>query len=204
VQPHALSITNATEYGCVYSPAEVSALSVICRERKIGLHMDGARFANAVAHLGCAPADISWDAGVDILSFGCVKNGGMSAEALLFFDPDLAKDFAERRKRAGHLFSKGRFLAAQLLAMIEDGLWLENAAAANAAAAIIGAAAGERLVYPVEANEIFLRMTSDEAASIRAKGFDFYDWAEDEVRLVTSWHHSADDIAPLADAIAAL
>jgi threonine aldolase len=128
----------------------------------------------------------------------------MSAEALLFFDPDLAKGFAERRKRAGHLFSKGRFLAAQLLAMIEDGLWLENAAAANAAAAIIGAAAGERLVHPVEANEIFLRMTSDEAASIRAKGFDFYDWAEGEVRLVTSWHHSADDVAPLADAISAL
>jgi threonine aldolase len=203
-QPHALSITNATEYGCVYSPAEVSTLSAICSEQKLGLHMDGARFANAVAHLGCAPADISSNAGVDILSFGCVKNGGMSAEALLFFDADRATGFAERRKRAGHLFSKGRFLAAQLLAMIEDGLWLENAAAANAAAEIIGAAAGERLVYPVEANEIFLRMTAEEATSIRAKGFDFYDWAEDEVRLVTSWHHSAEDVAPLAEAIAAL
>jgi threonine aldolase len=203
-QPNALSITNATEYGCVYTPAEVAALGGICKDRELGLHMDGARFANAVAYLGCKPAAVSWQAGVDILSFGCVKNGGMSAEALLFFNCDLAKGFAERRKRAGHLFSKGRFLAAQLLALLEGDLWLENAAAANSAATIIGNAAGSRLLHPVEANEIFLRMTPEEAASVRAKGFDFYDWAEGEVRLVTSWQHIAEDVIPLADAIAAL
>jgi threonine aldolase len=203
-QPHALSITNATEYGCVYTPAEVAALGGICKDRELGLHMDGARFANAVAYLGCTPSEVTWQAGVDILSFGCVKNGGMSAEALLFFNRDLAKGFAERRKRAGHLFSKGRFLAAQLLALLEGDLWLANAAAANSAATIIGNAAGSRLLHPVEANEIFLRMTPEEAASVRAKGFDFYDWAEGEVRLVTSWQHIAEDVIPLADAIAAL
>jgi threonine aldolase len=204
-QPHALSITNATEYGCVYRPEEVTALSAICKVHGLGLHMDGARFANAIAHLGCSPAEASWKSGVDILSFGCVKNGGMTAEALIFFKPELAQGFAERRKRAGQLFSKGRFHAAQILALIENDLWIENARSANAAAQLIAnAAAPDRLVYPVEANEVFLKMTRGEAESIRAKGFDFYDWAEGEVRLVTSWHHRNAHIAPLANAIAAL
>ncbi len=203
-QPKAVSITNATEYGCVYSPQDVAALSAICRNHNLGLHMDGARFANAVAHLGCSPAEITWKAGVDILSFGCVKNGGMAAEALIFFRPELAEGFAERRKRAGQLFSKGRFYAAQILALIENGLWLQNADQANAAAKILGQAAGARLLYPVEANEIFLRITPGEAASLRTMGFDFYDWAEGEVRLVTSWQHQQADVRPLADAIAAL
>jgi threonine aldolase len=203
-QPKALSITNATEYGCVYRPDEIAALSQICRQNGLGLHMDGARFANAAAHLSCSPAEISWKAGVDILSFGFVKNGGMAAEAVIFFDPILAAGFAERRKRAGQLFSKGRFHAAQILALIEDGLWLDNARSANAAAQIIAQSAGSRLIYPVEANEIFLKMTPQEAAAVRAKGFDFYDWAEGEVRMVTSWHHNNADVAPLAAAIAAL
>ena len=204
VQPHALSITNATEYGLVYTPDEVAALGALARERGLGFHMDGARFANAVAHLGCAPAELSWKGGVDALSFGFVKNGGMSAEALIFFRPELAEATLYRRKRAGLLFSKGRYLAAQLLAMLDDDLWLANARAANAGAAMLADAAGDRLVYPVEANELFLKATPAEAAALRAKGFDFYDWAPGEIRLVLSWHHEAEAVRPLADAIAAL
>ncbi|WOK37836.1 threonine aldolase family protein [Sphingomonas sp. C3-2] len=204
VQPHALSITNATEYGAVYSPDQVAALGAIARDHGLGFHMDGARFANAVAHLGCSPADVTWRAGVDALSFGFTKNGGMNAEALVFFRPDLAVASRYRRKRAGHLLSKGRYLAAQLLAMLDDDVWLANARTANAGAQLLARAAGDRLVYPVEANEVFLRLRADEAAKLRALGFDFYDWGVGEARLVTSWDQDAAAIAPLADAIAAL
>ena len=204
VQPRALSITNATEHGLVYRPEEVAALGAVARARALGFHMDGARFANAVAHLGCAPADLTWRAGVDALSFGFVKNGGMSAEALIFFRPELAEDTLYRRKRAGHLSSKGRYLAAQLLAMLEGGLWLELAGRANAGAALLAEAADARLVHPVEANEVFLRLSAAEAARLRALGFDFYDWGPGEARLVVSWDQDADAIRPLADAIAAL
>jgi len=204
VQPAAVSITNASEYGLVYRPEEVSALSAICKARGLGLHMDGARFANAVATLGCSPAELTWKAGVDALSFGFVKNGGMGAEALIFFDRKLAADTHYRRKRAGHLQSKGRFLAAQILAMLQDDLWLANARASNAGAQIIAKAAADRLLHPVEANEIFIRLSAGEAAQLRATGFDFYDWGEGQARLVTSWNQSADDIRPLADAITAL
>ncbi len=204
VQAAALSITNATEYGLVYSPAEVAALGTLCKQHKLGLHMDGARFANAVTAVGCHPADITVRAGVDVLSFGFVKNGGMGAEALVYFDAEMADAARYRRKRAGHLQSKGRFLAAQLLAMLEGDLWLENAKTANAAAAIVANAAPERLLYPVEANEIFIKLSADEAASLRNQGFDFYDWGEDSARLVTSWHHKAADVTPLAEAIASL
>ncbi|WP_033920362.1 threonine aldolase family protein [Sphingomonas sp. 37zxx] len=204
VQPHAVSITNATEYGRVYTPAEVAAIAEVIRPRGLGLHMDGARFANAVAHLGCSPAEVTWRAGVDALSFGFVKNGGMGAEALIFFNPDLAAATRYRRKRAGHLLSKGRFLAAQILAMLEGDVWLDNARAANAGAQLLAQAAGERLVQPVEANEVFLRLTADEAAGLRAQGFDFYDWGTGQARLVTAWDQGADIVAPLAQAIAAL
>ncbi|HLL58560.1 MAG TPA: beta-eliminating lyase-related protein, partial [Allosphingosinicella sp.] len=159
VQPAALSITNATEYGLVYSPEEVAALGDLAKARGLAFHMDGARFANAVARLGCSPADLTWRAGLDALSFGFVKNGGMSAEALIFFNPELRQQTLYRRKRAGHLLSKGRFLAAQLLAMLENDVWLRNARAANDSAARLAAAAGDRLVIPVEANEIFLKVT---------------------------------------------
>ena len=205
VQPAAISITNATEYGLVYTPDDVAAIGALARERGLGLHMDGARFANAVAHLGCSPADLTWRAGVDVLSFGFVKNGGLSAEALIFFKPELAADVAIRRKRAGHLLSKGRYLAAQIHALLADDLWLANGHAANAAAARIAAAAGEgRLVHPVEANEIFLRVTADEAARLRAQGFDFYDWGPGEARFVTSWSQPDHEVAALAQALAAL
>lgn len=204
VQPHALSITNATEYGAAYSPDQVAALGAIARDHGLGFHMDGARFANAVAHLGCSPADVTWRAGVDALSFGFTKNGGMNAEALVFFRSDLAAASRYRRKRAGHLLSKGRYLAAQLLAMVDDDVWLANARTANAGAQLLAGAAGNRLVYPVEANEVFLRLCADEAAKLRALGFDFYDWGVGEARLVTSWDQDAAAIALLADAIAAL
>jgi threonine aldolase len=203
-QPHALSITNTTEYGCVYTPAEVSALGAMCRERQLGFHMDGARFAGAVAHLDCTPAELTWKAGVDILSFGFVKNGGMLSEAIIFFKPELALGFVERRKRAGHLMSKGRFAAAQLLALLKDDVWLANARAANAGAETLGNALGNRLLYPVEANEVFAKMSSEEAAVLRAQGFDFYDWADGEVRFVVSWDQSKSEITAFADAIRAL
>nr|WP_315380077.1 beta-eliminating lyase-related protein [uncultured Sphingomonas sp.] len=204
VQPHAISITNATEYGLVYTPDEVAAIGDLANARKLGLHMDGARFANAVAHLGCHPGDVTWRAGVDALSFGFVKNGGMSAEALIFFRPELADVTLYRRKRAGLLFSKGRYLAAQLLAMLDNDVWRANARAANAGARLLAEAAGDRLVHPVQANEVFLKASPAEAEALRALGFDFYDWAEGEVRLVTSWDQAEDAIRPLAQAIAAL
>lgn len=209
VQPACVSITNASEYGLVYTPAEVAAIGNLCRSRGLKLHMDGARFANAAARIGVHPGDITWRAGVDMLSFGCVKNGGMNAEAIIVFDSASAQALPYLRKRAGQLQSKGRFLAAQLLAMLEDDLWLANGAAANAGAQAIAQAAGDRLLYPVEANEVFVKLTAAEAAALRAQGFEFYDWGEmtpdgGEARFVTAWDQDAATVAPLAAAIAAL
>jgi threonine aldolase len=205
VQPSVLSITNATEYGLSYGADEVAALGEVAKRRGLGFHLDGARFANAVAFTGADPADLTWRAGVDVMSFGFVKNGGMNAEALIFFDPAKADEVPRLRKRAGHLLSKGRYLAAQILAMLENDLWLTNARAANAAAAALADAAGsDRLVYPVEANELFVRMTLDEAAALRAKGYDFYDWGPGEVRFVTSWDQDLGAVGQLAAAIKAL
>ena len=204
VQPRALSITNATEYGLAYKAAEVAALGELAKARGLAFHMDGARFANAIASTGESPADVTWRAGVDALSFGFVKNGGLNAEALILFRTDLAEEVAVRRKRAGHLLSKGRMLAAQILAMLDGDLWRDNARAANAAAQTLAQAAPDRLVHPVEANEIFLRVSADEAASLRAEGFDFYDWAPGEIRLVTSWDQSGEPVENLAAAIGRL
>jgi len=204
VQPAAISITNATEYGLVYRADEVAALGGLARERGLALHMDGARFANAIVTTGESPADVTWRAGVDALSFGFIKNGGLNAEALVLFRTELADEIEVRRKRAGHLLSKGRMLAAQILALLEDGLWLDNARAANAAARIVAGAAADRLVYPVEANEIFLRATAEEAASLRAQGFDFYDWGPGEIRFVTSWDQGGEPVEKLAAAIRSL
>ncbi len=172
-QPHALSITNATEYGRAYKPDEVAALGEIAKAHGLGFHMDGARFANAVATIGCSPADVTWRAGVDVLSFGFTKNGGMAAECLIYFDKAKSAGVVERRKRAGHLLSKGRYLAAQIVALVENDLWLTNARAANAGAQRLAAACGARLLHAVEANEVFARMTADEAARLRVQGFDF-------------------------------
>ncbi|HEX8401519.1 MAG TPA: beta-eliminating lyase-related protein [Allosphingosinicella sp.] len=204
VQPAVLSITNATEYGLVYAPGEVAALGQLARSRGLGLHMDGARFANAVARLGCDPAELTWRAGVDALSFGFVKNGGLSAEMLIFFRSELADATLYRRKRAGHLLSKGRYMAAQVLAMLDDEVWLRNARAANDSAARLAAAAGARLLLPAEANEVFLRVSPAEAQALRDRGFDFYDWGPGEARLVTSWDSDPADVDALAAAIAEL
>ena len=203
-QPHAVSITNATEYGLTYRADEVAAIGETARLLGLGFHMDGARFANAVASTKASPADLTWRAGVDVLSFGFVKNGGMNAEALVFFKPALVEATHYRRKRGGHLLSKGRYLAAQLLAMLKDDLWLKNAQAANGAAQLLARASARRLVYPVEANEVFVRMSPTEAASLRAQGFDFYDWGPGEIRLVTSWNQPETEVSALALAISAL
>jgi threonine aldolase len=199
-----LSITNATEYGLTYTPEETAALGDFARSHGLGFHLDGARFANAVASTGASPADLSWRAGVDVMSFGFTKNGGMNAEALIFFRTELADEALVLRKRAGHLLSKGRYLAAQILAMLEGDVWLDNARAANAAAGALAKACGSRLVYPVQANELFVRMSAAEAASLKAQGFDFYDWGPNQVRLVTSWDQDLGAVARLAAAIDAL
>ena len=209
VQAAAISITNATEYGLAWRPDEVASIGDVGREHGLKLHMDGARFANAAAHTGFSPAELTWRAGVDALSFGFVKNGGMNAEALVFFNGCGGAGVRELRKRGGHLQSKGRFAAAQLLAMIENDLWLTNARAANAGAKLIAEAAGDRLLHPVEANEVFIRLSATEAASLRSLGFDFYDWGQmseegGAARLVTSWDQDAEAVAPLAKALAAL
>jgi threonine aldolase len=204
VQPHAVSITQASEYGLCYRPSEVAAIGTFAKARGLRLHMDGARFANAVAFLGCSPDQACGSGAVQALSFGCVKNGGMGAEAIVFFEEGPADMVRYRRKRAGHLQSKGRFLAAQIVAMVEDGLWLDNARAANAAAQELGAACGKRLIHPVEANEVFVIMTPAEREALRGQGFSFYDWGEHAARLVTSWDARSEHVAALARAIAAL
>lgn len=198
----AISITQASEYGQAYRPQELAEIGALARDHGLALHMDGARFANAAAFLGCSPAEAAGP--VDALSFGCTKNGGMGADALVLFDPEKAEVVRWRRKRAGHLQSKGRFMAAQVLALIEDGLWLDNARKANAAAAEIAAAAAGRLLYPVEANEVFVTLSAQERAALRAQGFGFYDWDEATARLVAAWDTRIEDAIALGHAIAAL
>jgi threonine aldolase len=202
VQPHAIAITQASEYGCVYSPEELSELAKFAQARGLGLHIDGARFANAAAFLGGSAANAAGD--INSLAFGCIKNGGMSAEAVVLFDPEQAAQVKYRRKRAGHLQCKGRYLAAQILAMLDHDLWLENARAANGAAAEIASGCGARLLHPVEANEVFARLNADERAALRGQGFDFYDWGADAARFVASWDSVPEDASALGKAIAAL
>jgi len=202
VQAHAIALTQASEYGLVYGPAELVAIGALAREHKLGLHVDGARFANAVAHLGCTPAEAAGP--VDTLAFGFTKNGAMDADAIVLFDPAKADLARWRRKRAGHLHSKGRFLAAQILALLEGDLWLDLARHANAAAAEIAGAAGDRLRFAPQANELFVRLDPDERAALRAQGFAFYDWDEATIRLVTSWDTREEHATTLARAIVAL
>ena len=202
VQPHAISITQASEYGCCYTPGELAKIDVLAGSHGLKLHMDGARFANAVVHLGRPAAECAGP--VDALSFGFVKNGAMNAEAIVFFDPTVADMVRFRRKRAGHLQSKGRFLAAQILAMLDGDTWLHNAENANAAARAIGDGAGERLLHPVEANEVFVRCTVAEREVLRGQGFAFYDWGADAARFVAAWDTREDHATSLGRAIAAL
>jgi threonine aldolase len=204
VQPKVLSLTQATEQGCVYSVAEVSALSAAAKARGMAVQMDGARFANAVVTLGCAPADITWRAGVDVLSFGAIKNGGMNAEAVIFFDPAMTADFDYRRKRGGHLMCKGRYAAAQLLAYVDTGIWEKNARHANVQAARIAAAVPALVLYPVQANEIFFNLGDARIKTLRARGFEFYDWGSagsGHARFVVSWDQLDTDVTALVAAL---
>jgi threonine aldolase len=199
VQPAALSITQETEAGTLYRPDEVAALGDLARRYGIALHMDGARFANAVAALGCTPAAITWRAGVDVLSFGATKNGALGAEAVVFFDKAKAAEVGYRRKRAGHLLSKMRFLAAQLEAYVRDDLWLRNARHANAMAARLGAGLARMpaatLLHLVEAKEVFVALPETAIAALDAAGFRFYRWgAEPVLRLVTAYDTPVENV----------
>lgn len=207
VQAAALSLTQATELGTSYRPAEVARLAELAHAQGLKVHMDGARFANALAFLDCHPAEVTWRAGVDVLSFGATKNGALTAEAVVFFDRTLVRDFELRRKRAGHLLSKSRYVAAQLLAYIESDLWKRNAERSNRLAQRIGAAAGAALLHPVEANEIFLALGDQRREALRAAGFEFYDWGipgAGEARFVVSWDQPEEDVAALCAALARL
>lgn len=179
VQPAALTISQATESGTLYSIEEIAAFAARAHEATLGVHMDGARFANAVAALGCTPAQMTWRAGVDVLSLGASKNGTMACEAVVFFDADRAHDFAYRRKRAGHTLSKGRFLAAQMNAWLDDDHWLELAGHANACAQRLEAglsAAGARIVWPRQVNEIFAIVPRAADHALKAAGARYYEW----------------------------
>ncbi|MBW2613683.1 MAG: low specificity L-threonine aldolase [Deltaproteobacteria bacterium] len=200
----ALSITQASELGLVYSPAEVKALSTISKDNGLRIHMDGARFANALASLECTPADLTWKSGVDVLSLGATKCGALCAEAVIFFDKELSGTFIHRSKRSGHLLSKGRILGAQFVGWLRDNHWLELARHANSQAAqlseMISSIEGLQLVWPVQANELFVTMPKTLAKYLREAGAEFYEWylgalstnieiGDDDVlvRLVTSF-----------------
>ncbi len=207
VQPAVVSLTQATELGTTYRPAEIAALAETAHRRGLAVHMDGARFANSLVFLGCRPEEITWRAGVDVLSFGATKNGALAAEAVVFFDAERVRDFQLRRKRAGHLLSKSRFVSAQLLAYAETGVWRRNAERANALAQRIARAAGARVLHPVEANEVFLRLTRDEKSRLRDAGFAFYDWGAEgssEARLVASWDQPEAGVNALCEALGRL
>ena len=213
-QPMAVSITQATEVGTIYQPAEIAAISAVCRERNLPLHMDGARFANALVSLGITPAEMTWKQGVDVVSFGGTKNGCWCAEALVFFNPDDAKDLPYIRKRAAQLFSKTRFIAAQFEAYLQDDLWLKLATHANAMATGLADAVKRstscRLAWDAGANEVFVIAPATLAADWKAKGVGFHQWpvpvdlvgkvSSDEVlvRLVTNFSTTEEEVAAFA------
>ena len=212
VQPGSLSLTNLTESGTAYTVAEVAALAAIAKRHAMGVHMDGARFANAIARLGCMPADLTWRAGVDALSFGATKNGAIAAEAVVFFDPALARDFLFRRMRGGHLLSKHRFVSAQYEAWLADGLWLDLARHANAMADRLAtglAARDLRLAWPVEGNEVFPILPHALEATLGAAGHVFHRWPKavpagadaDVCRLVCSFRTTPAEVDAFLAAI---
>ena len=214
VKPGAVTLTQATEWGTVYSCSEIAAISDVAKRHALPVHMDGARFANALVHLGCTPAEATWKCGVDVLSLGATKNGALGADAVVFFDPAMARDFERRRKRAGHLMSKMRFLSAQLNAYLKNGLWLENARHANAMARKLArgleSVAGARLLHPVDANEIFIALPEPTASALEMQGFHFYRWPLDiaesgiTIRLVTSYATPSTDVDAFIAAAASI
>lgn len=208
----ALSVSNVTELGTIYSPHEVKALSDIVKPLGMKMHMDGARFANALVALGCSPAEMTWKAGIDALSFGGTKNGGMILEAVVFFDHALADDFLFRRKRSGQLLSKGRYLSAQMLAYLQDDVWITNAKRANRLAATLSKGLTQsnsiRLSNPTQANEVFAVMPRSTFDEVQKSGAHFYDWpidglADDEIhcRFVLSWNTPEKDVDDFIDLI---
>jgi threonine aldolase len=205
-QPAAVSITQLTEAGTAYRPDHVAAIGRICRERGLVLHMDGARFANALVGLNCSPADLTWRAGVDVLSFGATKNGALAAEAIVVFRAALAESLGFRRKRAGHLFSKMRFLSAQLEAYLADDRWLKNARHANAQAKRIAeglrALPGVAIVQPVDGNEVFAEMPTTLVDAIETAGFALEPWGAATgdkrlMRLVGAFNTDPKDVEAL-------
>lgn len=207
IQPAALSLSNLTEAGTVYSPDMLGALASVARSHGVAVHLDGARFANALASTGATPAEASWKAGVDVLCLGGTKNGLIGAEAVVIFDPTRAAEFDLRRKRAGHLFSKHRYLAAQMMAWLENGLWLNLAGRANGAAAQLAAGLsklpGIRLSHPVDGNVIFVDWPATLAERLRSQGAAFYDAPGKDgaagARLVASWDTDEDHVARFLD-----
>lgn len=214
----AVSITQASEAGLVYRSDELNQLCGVAKEHGLRVHMDGARFANALVAAGCSPAEMTWKAGVDVLCLGATKCGALCAEAVIFFDQDLAQTFEHRRKRAGHLLSKGRLFGAQFLGWLKDGHWLELAARANRQAAKLAeglnAIGGIRLAWPIEGNELFVTMPTQLMNDLLQAGAEFYDWypaalpehmslAEDEtfVRLVTSFATRDDEVSAFCDRV---
>ena len=200
VKPAVVSLTQTGETGAVYSIDEIKAITDIAHKHGLKVHMDGARFANAVAALGCSAAETSCKAGVDILSFGASKNGAFAAEAVVIFTPGLAKDFAYRRKRGGHLFSKMRFLAAQVEAYLKDDLWLKTARHANDCMDTLAQGLSEikdvEVLIPPDANMLFARLPNRMITNLRAKGFSFYDWPGEDrstIRLVTAFNTNKED-----------
>ncbi|MDG3085192.1 low specificity L-threonine aldolase [Vibrio hannami] len=200
VQPSAVSVTQATETGSIYSLEELQAIGDVCKKHNMKLHMDGARFANAIAALGCSPAEMTWKAGVDALSFGATKNGAFGVEAVVLFDKSLATELEYRRKRSGHLMSKMRFLSSQIDAYITDNLWLDNANHANAMASKMRKGLsdidGVELINPSETNIIFCKLPLKTIAVLDEAGFQFYHgrWEEGVVRLVTSFSTTEDEV----------
>lgn len=210
--PSAISLTQSTEAGTAYSLAELHTIHEVAKSHTLGLHMDGARFANALCHLQCSPADMTWRAGIDLLTFGASKNGAMAAEALLMFNVDESSQqrwhaLERRRKRAGHLISKMRYVSAQLLAYIKDDLWLNLAQNANHQAARFAQAVEEhpraQLAYPVQANEVFLRLPEAQLKQMQSQGLEFHLWpgAKDLARLVFSHSTSDQETQQLIEAL---
>jgi threonine aldolase len=198
----ALSIAQATELGTVYTPEEAQAIGTFARAQKMLLHMDGARFANAVASLGCEPKTITWKAGVDVLSFGGTKNGLAAGELVIFFDKESSGDFQYRVKQAGHLGSKMRFLAAPWLGLLDGNVWLRNAQHANDAARDLAQRlrneTGLEPVFPVESNAVFLQLEEQLVRDLHARGWRFYKFLEPDIyRLMCSWSTTDEDISML-------
>lgn len=206
-RPRVLSLTQSTEVGTVYTPSEVRDACVLARRYGMKVQMDGARFANAVASLGCAPAEVTWKAGVDVLCLGGAKNGMAIGEAVVFFDQALAEEFEYRCKQAGQLASKMRFLAAPWVGMLESGAWLHNARHANRMARLVadGLAniGGVRLMFPVEANAVFVELPEEAAGRLRSWGWQFYSFiGTGGARFMCSWQTSESDVECLVRAVA--